>query len=216
MAYIVYLSRPKIDMLYEQLGEKEAEYSAEGTFSFKAFMGKIARTFSTKRNIYQKLERTIESLDSVGDVFDKKASYITGKMPMRWASFKNGMGATFWIGETSLGTNISKVLLIGSAKNIHGAKPAKDAPSFSPLNCFMQAYAEEVELNPKFKRRVRAYSEESMRPLFRDLEDYAKSKYGFSTEYRFLAKTLCKKRYKFGDGTIENLIIASPLYVTKP
>ena len=121
----VYISKTKIDMLYDQLidGEDSVEYSLEGGVSIGVAKGKGVHKFKRTTTLYQKLEIVLSKLNDIGSIFDD-SEYIKGSLAMSWnmkREINENSKATFWMGGSSDESGmLSKLLLIGSFHNIVG------------------------------------------------------------------------------------------------
>lgn len=215
MEYVVYLSKTKIDMLYEQIGEKPSNYSLEGECNIGFLKGKVSLKKNTAKNYYQKLERVISEIDVVNSIYDRDSKYITGTMSMNWGVLKYSKNATFWIGEKEELNCHSKVLLVCSSKHIIGNKPTLEGGHCSPLAYFMNAYAQELEMRFDNEKTADLHRDSNIRTIISTMKSYCELDGNqVVSNYKFLAKCLCQQYFEY-NGSIENLIIASPLYVSE-
>ena len=215
MEYVVYLSKTKIDMLYEQIGEKPFEYSISGQVGLGVVKFDANKKGNTQKNDFQKLEQVISNIPEVKSVFDKDSPYITGTMSMYWGMLKHTETATFWVGEENNGVCRSKVLLIGSSQHIIGNNPNGEGVHCSPLAYFMHAYHKELEFNEHLEHVAKMHKKSYIEHIVPTMYDYCKSdKLQILSQYKFLAKCLSQSYHTYDDGKAENLIIATPLYVS--
>ncbi len=215
MEYVVYLSKTKIDMLYEQVGKKPFNYSVSGQVELGPIKFDANKNGDTEMNYYQKLERVISEIPVVNSIFDENAEYITGTMSMYWGTLKHTESATFWVGQESNGICQTKILLIGSGQHIVGDNPNSAGIHCSPLAYFLNAYHKELEFNTHLDKVAKLHNEGSVRDIVSTMESYCKSdKFQILCPYKFLAKCLSQDYHIFDDGSVENLIIATPLYVS--
>lgn len=150
MNYNVYISKPKVEMLYNQVtsGEEEIEYAVEGGASIGIATGKGSRKAKRTMNLNSKLEAVICGLPCIGDIHSDN-EYIQGSLAMSWnikRHINEQSNATFWIGE-SMGKNgiVSKILLIGSSHNVIGNNISSNYYcSTSYIDSFFNAYFEKA------------------------------------------------------------------------
>ena len=215
MEYVVYLSKSKIDMLYGQISKKSFKYSLAGKLGVGALKLEASKNGNTEIDYYQKLEKVISKIPVVNSIFEDNAQYITGTMSMYWGMLKRTDNATFWVGNDNNGICHSKILLIGSSQHIIGNTPNVDGVHCSPLVYFLHAYHKELEFNGHFKKIASLHKESNIHDIISAMEMYCESE-GLQVQspYRFLAKCLSQEFYTREDGTSENLIIATPLYVS--
>ena len=215
MEYVVYLSRTKIDMLYEQVGKKPFNYSVGGQLEFGPVKLEANKNGDTEKNYYQKLEKVISEISTVSSIFDENADYITGTMSMYWGTLKHTESATFWVGQEDNGVCKTKILLIGSGQHIIGNNPDAVGIHCSPLACFLNAYHKELEFNQHLDKVAQLHNESNIRYIVSTMETECKhDKLQILCPYKFLAKCLSQEYRTYDDGSAENLIIATPLYVS--
>lgn len=217
MEYVIYLSKNKIDMLYDQISSRSPIYKVEGHVNMGVVTGQFTKNDNKVENYFQKLEMVIEKIDGVGDVFDEDISYITGTMDMHWDVLSSTPDATLWYGEDANINCHSKVLLIGSTSNAIGNAPSSNVHHYSPLAYFIHAYAKEIEIKRSRKEVGALYKDYFLDGIFGNLDiEFKYNPISLATPYRFLAKVLCQRRYEGINGIVENYVIASPLYVSVP
>ena len=215
MKYIYYISKPKIDMLYGQISEGESTI----TSSIKADLGFLSGSISEKHydnnSIYRKLYNVISNLDYLGGI-DEEAAYISGPMTMGWGNLRFTSNATYWIGKERKGGVSAYILLIGSAKNIVGNMPNSHTLSYSNLNLFIDAYANDIDINDRQSHQHPFLKNEKnvTHMIERIFEDYNKNNPQQIKEYNFVAKTLFQQKYDWS-GYSELYTIATPLYVSE-
>ena len=215
MEYLVYLSKTKIDMLYEQVEKKPFEYSFGGQVGLGGVKFNANKNGNTQKNIFQKLEQVISNIPEVKSIFEEDSQYITGKLSMYWGMLKYTKTATFWVGEENNGVCHSKVLLIGSSQHIIGNNPNGEGVHYSPLAYFLHAFHKELEFNEHLEDVAKMYNNFYIEDIVSTMYDYCKSdKLQILSHYKFLAKCLSQSYHTYNDGTVENLIIATPLYVS--
>lgn len=215
MEYVTYLSKSKIDMLYDQIVQSKRDIEIKGTLNLGLLSGSFSKKDTTPKNHYEKLEIIIMNMDKVGTVFDEEADFICGTMNMTWGVLKYTPEATFWVGEDYKNNCLAQVLLIGSSKNIIGASPKGDGIHYSPLAYFLEAYAKDLELQNHKKGVATLHRDNNIESIIETI----KSHYGFNKEilssrYKFIAKPLARSFYNFADDNKRNYIIASPIYVS--
>ena len=215
MEYVTYLSKNKIDMLYEQLNESRRNFIVEGKLNLGWFSSLFSKKIVTSQNYYEKLEKVISNINNVGTVFDKKADFIAGTMNMTWGVLRYTSEATFWIGEDFSNNCLSQVLLIGSSNNIVGNSPKVEGVHYSPLVYFLEAYAKELELQNHKKKLAKKYHECEVVSIVENIKSYCEFKEeNLSSDYKFLAKPLACMFYDSDTDIKRNYIIASPIYVS--
>lgn len=215
MEYVVYLSKTKIDMLYNQVGKNPFEYSIGGQVDFGAVKIDANKKGSSQKDYFQKLEQVISEISKVNSIYEEDAQYITGTMPMYWGMLKYTYTATFWVGQESNGICHSRILLIGSSQHIIGNNPNGEGIHCSPLACFLHAYHKELEFNKPLEQVAKQYNKSDIEYIVPSLQSYCDlDRLQVLSQYKFLAKCLSQSYHVYNDGSIENLIIATPLYVS--
>ena len=127
MRYYVYISKTKIEMLYDQVINKEKEGSFCGGITLGMFSleSKVNHTAS----IYNKIDAVIKEIDDIGDIYSD-TDYIRGTLTMGWNArnrLNSSSNATYWIGEFWDNDGIlNKILLIGSQHHIIGNEKSDD------------------------------------------------------------------------------------------
>lgn len=215
MEYVIYLSKAKIDMMHEQLAKKSSNYSIGGEIDLKFFKCSATQSSTSDKTYYQKLEQVISAIETVNTIYDENSKYITGEMPMYWGILNKTPDATFWVGKEINNKCSSKVLLIGSSKHIIGNNPNGEGRHCSPLVYFMHAYAKELELDVELNNIVKLHRESNMHYIVDTMSEYYQNNEDhILPRYKFFAKCLSQSYIERSDSTVENLIIASPLYVS--
>lgn len=215
MEFVVYLSKSKIDMLYEQIGKKPFEYSVGGKMGLGAVTFEAAKKGNTQKDYYQKLEHVISEISVVNTIYEENAHYITGTMSMYWGMLKYTKDATFWVGHQKTDMHHSKILLIGSSQHIIGNNPNTEGIHCSPLAYFLHAYHKELDFNEHLQQISKLHKESHIHHIIPAMEMYCETDdTQVLSQYKFLAKCLSQSYHAYEDGTVENLIIATPLYVS--
>ena len=124
MKYYVYLSKSKINMLYEQIDNcVEIEHTKKGKITTGVFAGDVSSTEKKATTLSQRLDKIIENANDFGDIsFDNE--YATNKLSMTWTHI-NSDDITYWTGIIDDESITTKLLLIGSAHNIIGNNEEK-------------------------------------------------------------------------------------------
>ena len=232
MEYVVYLSKNKIDMLYDQISWTDDETETEGEIKLGFFTIKRSRKKDNTPNRFKKLERVTSALtDRIGSPFEEKIpSYITDTFTMSWRTLTFTKQATYWIGEGFRNDKYVKLLLIGSTRNVIGEETdSSDPVTHSALMHFLNAFRKDFEIpdNGYSETVFRRVENEDGRTVERlmDAKDLDASEmmdilFNSSPEgqttfvpYKFLAKVLSTEERQGNYGT-ERYIIATPLYVS--
>lgn len=217
MEFVTYLSKNKIDMLYDQISARRVPITVEGQVGVGIFSGHLKSDDAVRNNYFQKLEKVIEQLKNVGTVFDEDASYICGEMNMHWQVLRITPEATFWYGEDANHNCHSKVMLIGSTENVNGNTPSSNHFHYSPLAYFLHAYAQELDLKYENQRIKTLHRATHVYGIIEELSfNFRHDPNWSATPYKFLAKVLHREQHLATNGSIERHIIASPLYVSIP
>ena len=233
MEYVVYLSDSKIDMLYDQINRAEAETETEGEIKLGFFTIKRSRKRDNKLNRFEKLDRVTTALmNRIGSPFDEKIpSYVSDTLSMTWRSLEHTKQATYWIGEGGCKGIYTKLLLIGSTKNVIGEDPeGSDSATHSSLMHFLNAFRKEFEIPDNgYAATYISLSQDKDGNAVKTLVDASEfdpsrmidilynstgSRRGFYDEYTFLAKVLTSEEHHDKYGRTERYIIATPLYVS--
>ena len=228
MEYVVYLSESKIDMLYEQEFINEAETETEGELKLGPFTIKRGRKRDGKANRFKKLERVTSALaDRIGTPFDDEIpAFVTDTLLMKWRFLSGKNRAVYWLGEGFKNGITSKVLLIGSERNVIGSRPESGDPTaYSTFPYFFNAYRDEFELRNSGlgdeitlsdDRGIRKVKAGSLDPhtVISGLDDDRYADPAVTSSFRFLAKRLLSEERQTSYGA-ERYIIATPLYVAQ-
>lgn len=228
MEYLVYLSQNKIDMLYEQEYRNNDETETEGEIKLGFFSLRRKRKKDGQVNRFQKLERVTEALSGrTGSPFDEEVpSYITDTLMMDWRTLTYTKNAIYWLGEDMRNGITTKVLLIGSAKNVIGEETGgSDETTHSLLLHFLNAFRKEFELPESRYSETFIRISENGEGVRVDAKDISASEIidtlgilrntgpSMFAGYKFLAKCLSSEERRNEYGT-ERFIIATPLYVS--
>lgn len=222
MEYVVYLSKSKIDMLYDQLHSAKGKTSIEGSFNIGVASGKISKESKDEPNYYEKLNLvTTHIQNEVGSAFDETVpSYFSNTLPLKWRIMKDVPEATYWVGEYKEGDRITNLLLIGSSQNINGRSVKEGFGGYSAISIFMRAYRKMIDNDEMDEITVRNLPEPpKLEMLIGRLKHYGSDQLDMDVEYRFLAKRLAvkdiDKNEPFSEGIHRRYILATPLFVSE-
>ncbi len=216
MAYLVYLSEGKLDMLYEQDYKATAETETEGELKIGLFTGTVKKKKDNKPNRFTKLERVTTALmDKIGSPFDDEVpSYITDTLSMAWKVLGDCHDATYWVGEGEKNGIKAIVLLIGSSKNTIGANANASTTNvgvgYSHIASFADAFLKETE--GENHNVDEGYPRGDMASLVYSAYCGSKTRPSIWIPYRFLAKCLVHENSQY-HGESYRLILATPLFV---
>ena len=219
MEYVIYLSKSKIDMLYEQIHRTKGKVKAEGVVTLGIVSAKIEKESKEELNYFEKLERVTEHIqDSIGRITDATIpSYISEEIPLVWRVPNTEPQVSYWVGDLEDRNLHIYCLLIGSSKNLLGASSDSGFLPYSNLRWFLSTYKSELEIDPKKKNHETiAKKQMDYSDLSRMVYQLNENEIGINSEkasYRFLAKCLYYVDYKEEEG-INRFVVASPLYVS--
>jgi hypothetical protein len=143
LRYYVYVSKSKVDLLFEQIPEKAlGRIATKLTIDLKLIKAEFSEKES-QRSLYSKLEIVEQYLDEselIGTVDDPRA-YFRGVTPMRWGPYGETIEREFvyfggWTDKTLLG-------LGGSSKHVIGNEGVSHAHSHSATPYLVDALRRE-------------------------------------------------------------------------
>lgn len=241
MRYYVYISKTKIEMLYDQVINKEKEGSFCGGITLGMFSleSKVNHTAS----IYNKIDAVIKEIDDIGDIYSD-TDYIRGTLTMGWNArnrLNSSSNATYWIGEFWDNDGIlNKILLIGSQHHIIGNEKSDDfCYSTSYIDAFFgnierrldfntleyeNKYGESGIQSKKDKEEILRLKADKMsisdiqmcfKPsyLTKYIDEFSEWHNGIFQEYEFVAKLLHSEMKIDNTGNTIRYVIATPIYV---
>lgn len=226
MKYYVYISRTKLDMLYEQievLEEKKRE--AFIGFDIKLIKGEIKESYQITSSIYAKLTHVLNYLEDSKlskTINNHHSPYIRGICNMIWTTYgwKNP-NITLW----AYNKNKNVLALVGSRFHILGEKRGEGCiESLSNITAIHNAIEDWIHQNVSepFSKEELGKVEEKDRELNNsyDIADgirtVVKCATGQQSKFEFVAKVLHRSQWPpdaFRDGT-RHITLASPLYVS--
>lgn len=205
--YYLYLSKVKVDMLWEQLNRNDLEkISAELKINIWIFFGGI-RSEAKDENFYAKLNvivRYLESKELIGTIEQPKKIFA-GTMPMTWkeVDFYNEQSKRRMVLFSGYKSNPDQVVgLIGSAAHVIGMKEIHPATLGYAQPAFWMKLAE--ELNPPTETEL----VNNLYDLDQQIHYQARRrKDGPPTQnLQFISKTFLTK---------EGFLLGSPIYVAE-
>lgn len=132
---------------------------------------------------------------------------------MSWGCVTGTPDAVYWTGNAKYADCTVKVLLIGSAKNMTGNTESQHFLSYSHLFYFLNAYANDLEINNISTSTSRNYDDSFIRKMV----DHICRDSEFCNEPAincgFVAKVLYQKEYEWS-GLKEIYTVGTPLYVS--
>lgn len=205
MKYYVYISKNKIDTLYNQINspqDNKTEISAGFDLIFAK--GGITRTESVKDTDYSRLQAVLDQLENADQIgtLDETKPYIKGTFDMHWTTDDDVTAWRYTMPKKNPrnATNPGILILAGSKSNLTDASPNKNSPMSLPpaLLAWMQKFVSLLNEPDQNKGEIDEL-------IFRT---YSKIS-GFVGMYEFIAKVYYRGQYH---GT--KTILASPLYVS--
>jgi hypothetical protein len=205
LRYYVYVSRSKVDLLYEQIPEKAlSRIATKLTIDLKLLKAEFSAKDS-QRSLYSKVEIIEGYLDEEGVVgtVDEPKSYFRGHMPLRWGPYGGGFDSDGefvyfggWTENTLLG-------LGGSAKHVIGQEGSSHANSASATPFLVEA------LRREFASGEFNMSEGEVTSLVELATPYMKGPF---QEMEFLAKRLAVGQPPISHS-VKRTILGTPIYV---
>jgi uncharacterized protein DUF7019 len=217
--YFLYLSRTKLDMLYQQVARSDGR---KHTFEWKLNAGFLSasRTKASQEEIDDddRLNALIEALDASDEVgtIDEPRSYFRGTMPMKWGMFNDagrpdGEAPLVYFGGQSRKTIFG---LGGSTRHVLGFEGASSTGSRSATPSLVAHLLQSLDIDPT---GWRAFGPD--RDTREVCEAVAIATYklkGPVQNLEFVARTLVtgKARHTiFTDDKTRYCVLGTPLYV---
>ncbi|MBR2472096.1 MAG: hypothetical protein IKB55_05380 [Clostridia bacterium] len=215
MKYYVYLSKSKINMLYEQIDNcVEIEHTKKGKITTGVFAGDVSSTEKKATTLSQRLDKIIENANDFGDIsFDNE--YATNKLSMTWTHI-NSDDITYWTGIIDDESITTKLLLIGSAHNIIGNNEEKcKGYSYSLTRAFVGKLNQmKGDIKEDSNRESNVSKEQNDSSDYVDFIERLCRRNQKEDVYEFVAKLLYTDMRMQPDGKLCRYVIATPLYVS--
>ncbi|MEV0322873.1 DUF7019 family protein [Streptomyces sp. NPDC050658] len=215
MRYYLYVSRGKLDMLFEQIPRKLlSKVAAEAKVDLKVLSASVQKT-PTDAGLYDRLDVVEKYLDREYDISwaTDPAPWFRGDLGLRIAEYADGPpGPVFMMGEAG-GT---VVVLIGSAHHLVGRQPGLEATvshsfPYSVLR-LLQQIPEEWQPGAPIPGVNGSRLSDDEEPLHLLLH-FSKSMTKTATYCEFLARRLMHGRVTGRDGIEKEIVVGTPLYV---
>jgi hypothetical protein len=217
--YFVYVSKSKVDLLYDQIPETALSRIATTlTIDLKLLKAEFSAKDS-QRSLYSKvdiIERYLNEEGVVGTVDDPKA-FFRGEMPLRWGPYGGGfeLDEDFvyfggWTERTLLG-------LGGSTKHVIGHEGTSYASSHSATPYLVEALRRELmsndfDVDEAEAATVVELATTQMKGMFQEMEFLAKRlAVGHASRY---ASMVDRGERPLGlSGPKERTLLGTPIYV---
>jgi len=206
MDYYVYISKSKVDMLYDQIATSKGEKSESSIgFDLKLLKGSTKTSQEAVENYYVKLKAVLEALEregKIGEVWGNDGKeFIRGELDLKWLLDKDlGTNSSYW------GLNEEKraLALMGSVHHVIGHHTVDQPEGLSASILFtlfhnmkdrLESPLEELEKTGNYPGQLRMLTDRIVMP---------------SQRFEFTAKVLYHGRDSYSK---ELSLVASPLYV---
>lgn len=228
MKYYVYVSKNKIDMLFQQTAAAtKATREATIGFDVKVLKGSIKEGSGVPVASQAQLRTILDELEShalVGEIHEEKP-YIRGTLKMMWGGYGMDFGddcpITFW----GCSTDQIALGMAGSSYHLLGEQRNGRAHSHSLTYAIVEWFKQNLDEPFSRKKEDDPRLAEQARDQARGLADYdiANATYlavsqmrGQETTFDFVAKVLHRSKWPDGFRTAgyQTIIIATPLYVS--
>lgn len=201
MKYYVYLSKNKINMLYDQLETEEYEEENTIGFDFKIVKGETKTKSNTRDNIYQKVKCVSSALRNECGNIEQDFPYIQCKMKLNcyyYDYYVKKFNMVYWGGIQLINDILYVLYMTGSMDNMLFVKKEDSegneynfASSYSGLLKFMSSYNNgKIYCTDEFPRVLDDVTNVIFLSIAASLNIEGKNKF---LEYDFMAKIFRKE-----------------------
>ncbi|MFE6946034.1 DUF7019 family protein [Streptomyces chartreusis] len=213
--YYLYVSRSKVDMLFQQIPQKLLkQLAAEAKVDLKLVSLAVQKQAAPEPSLYGQLDIVEEYLDreySLGWMTDP-TSWFRGELGLQIAGYESVTGPMFMTGRA----NRTVVALIGSARHQTGHHATTEAISASysmlpPLFELLRQAPHDWHVTPPDPRQVDLFPWNEQNAL-EDVLDFSRGLRSPAVHCEFLARRLLHGTHVDDNGEID-IVVGTPLYV---